>query len=143
MYVESHDHFTQVGLFDADSGTLEIRARGESPELEGVLEGSFASLAGEVVVFYRKAANLYIGCGSNRWRADKSTTHWESDKGNSRFAIVQDGREVFSLTCRIDSPEPGDLTAFSEPEDWDFGRFIYNVVNDSSRARRIYQPEQM
>jgi hypothetical protein len=141
MYVRSHDRFIRYGLFDPDSGSLETRTRAPSREPDQVVEGHFASLAGEMVIFYRKDAYLYVGCGGNRWPADEATIRWEPERGHSRFAVVEGDREVFALTYSMDFPGPELVTSFSEPEDWDFGLFIYNVVNDPARAARIYRQE--
>lgn len=140
MYVESHDLFSLVGWYDPSSGILEVRERESLESVDHVLRGHFASLSEQTLVFYRDGEKLYVARGRERWVANSSTVKLVSLGVAMKF-IVQESEKQIPLEVEYEKPsdEYEWTTPFAEPEDWDFGLFVSNVVNDLDRAARIYR----
>lgn len=141
LYVESHDRFAEVGQFDPATTALRVCNRLDAGEQELPLRGHFASLAGHQVIFYRDDDDtLRIACGNRTMIARRDSILWTRSDGKSRFII--EIKDLKGCTLEYWSPAgefSDDPTACAEPEDGDFGLFIFNVINDEGRANRIYR----
>lgn len=141
MRVDSHDLYTSVGEFDPATGDLVELARDALDATPP--SGHYARLAGTLVVLYRDGRDLWIRIGGTaRNCADKGTSiEWGRSGTASRLALSTDGREVAAVEYVVvgEGGGPADPTPFADPEDWDFGLFVKNVLDDVGRSERIYQ----
>ena len=148
LFVESHDHFDDIGAFDAATGRLERYSRSTSAgrlraENEPV-SGHYSDMGTTLGVLFRYGGALSLQLGDRRWRVDDSHSRvtWERSGSTARFSISNEngGFETIEYTPGPNSGPPlaDDSTPFAEDEDWDFGLFVRNILADAGRRDRIY-----
>lgn len=144
MLVESHDKHSEVGEFDPDTGRLTRLERNKAAALlDQKLCGHFADLGEVLGILYLHEGHLMLRLDRTKTPATAETVRWEADGPRAILSIVDASIVVASARYRR-GPATGpklsvDPTPFIEPEDWDFGLFVRNVVGDTERARRIYR----
>lgn len=142
MFVVSCDRFVDVGDFDPVSGVLDVYPRARVAGRPMVF-GSFAWLSGQLCVFYRFEGVLWLQVGDRRWPLeDGFSVEWVSFGDELSELVVRDKSSDEDLV-RISYQPTGqlyddDVTPFVEREHFDFGLFVWNVLNDEDRRRRIY-----
>ncbi|WP_405062213.1 hypothetical protein OG474_11380 [Kribbella sp. NBC_01505] len=69
--------------------------------------------------------------------------HWERQGTRSRLSLHDSGGLVSRVeytNAFIEGLDPeDDPTPFAEPEHWDFGLFLKNVLEDEGRRHRLYR----
>lgn len=144
MHVESHDRFDDVAEFDPETGALVeySRATRPNPAPEAV-QGHYARLFGTVTVLYRLGSSLWLRIGDEARDLDLASTEvrWDHAHGRSTLTLLEHGEPLAQVQYQPGPSGAGldnDPTAFVEAEDWDFGLFVRNVLDDDSRRARIY-----
>ena len=144
MIIHSFDTFGEVRHLDPATGMLTpaaISSTGGPP----AVHGHYGRLGDTLVLLYRMGADLYLRIGETVVLVDKTTSityrrvkdHWELEVTDESTGDVT-ARVEYSLPEPIVAPEE-DPTPFAEPEDFDFGLFISNVVNNAERMSLIYR----
>lgn len=141
MRVDSHDRYMDVGVFDPATGELAEVVRDPVRHV-GFPSGHYARLAGIMVVLYRDQGDLWLRIGGTVQNLSdgRAAVSWKRSRSTARFALSVDGHELATLEYPVgQAGGPDDPTPFAEPEHWDFGLFVKNVLDDDGRRQRIYQ----
>jgi hypothetical protein len=138
LYLQNFDHWGEAGVFDADTGTFEVVPRETLQAKALPLHGHYSTLSGNLVMFFRDDDELYVAIGPRRWRAIRSTVCWKKQGSWSVFSVGVPGSDQLSLTYEPEPMIDNDPTPFIEAEDFDFGLFIINVVNNQQRYETMY-----
>ncbi|NNH71863.1 hypothetical protein HLB23_18710 [Nocardia uniformis] len=143
MIVYSFEKHLQVADFDPETGALRRFERGELPAGTEPA-GYFGELgAKDPAVFYRGTDGLLLRVDDEIIALDDpdAEVHWEQiDPNRAGLLILTPQR-----TYRLDYPnsltelrqDPNFGMSGEEPEDFDFGLFISNVLADPNRRTRI------
>lgn len=142
MLVQSHDSFWVVADIDEPSGKLSTfrRTGPEDPPLSAA-RGAFLSSSGGSAVFYRHRERLWLRIGNVVRAVDHPgcEVRWRRSSVLASLDLLDRGTSVASVHYRPGpGGEDGDPTPFAEREDWDFGLFVRNVLEDDHRRRRIF-----
>ena len=143
ILLQSVDKFDEVAVLDVTVGQLTWYSKQTVPDLASEpIRGHIAQLDGHTVILYREAEIL-------RFRIDNDEFELTD---NTRIELVRDDPHIltvyrngeiaikFAYTPPIIHPSlEVDPTPFVEEEDFDFGLFVHNVVNDVDRRNRIYR----
>jgi hypothetical protein len=144
ILLQSKDRFDSLAELDVTTGAVSWISRSGVGEVAWEeIYGSFSCLAGRLVMLYRLEGVL-------RLRIDELTfllTGIHSldrmllGENMARLTLFEGDTSIFSMTYRrpeVFPPLALDPTPFVEEEDFDFGLFLYNVLNDPGRRARIY-----
>lgn len=143
MLLQSADNFNEVIELNPISQGIIQYSKQDNPEL-GVrfIEGFFATIDSHMVFLYRYKGFLYLKINGNIFKLDKDVSI-DLIKGSVNTLIIrQNGLPIFNWTYRLPKVEPMtsfNPTPFIEEEDFDFGLFVCNVLNDSERKERIFK----
>ncbi|MCX7806595.1 MAG: hypothetical protein N3A38_15630 [Planctomycetota bacterium] len=110
----------------------------------GKVQGHFSFQLGCFCALFRCQGKLFLRFGDDLLEiADRTVARLE-DTPSGRILIVEEsGKELFRKTYPkpvIDPPLDGLMTPMGEEEDFDFGLFIHNVLNDKRRKQAIFNP---
>ena len=141
IYLYCVDCYRKYGRYDPGSRTVAEFARdASSPDIghPGYC-GHYATLVERIVFLCVIDDVLWVGIGGDVWAIDSERTvvRWTRTGDRSRLAIVEEGREVAAVDYEPEPEIEGDITAHWEPEQDDFGLFVFNVANDRQRQLRI------
>ena len=104
-------------------------------------QGWFGSLGGTPVALFVREGTLNLLVGDKLLRVDENTTARLTGQGGNRVLTVyiKSSRQV-TLPYRRPTPWPPvevDPTPMIEEEDYDYGLFLRNMIEDPERQRRI------
>jgi hypothetical protein len=133
MRLNSFDRWSDVGEFTPTNGELTVLPRADAPPAEP--HGAYTYLAGTLTVFYRVDDDLYLRHGNQTIALTGAVASWQTGAGRARLQVD----ELVLAYQPEPGPVEGDVTSFVEDEDFDFGLFIANVLNDPGRRERIYR----
>jgi hypothetical protein len=104
-------------------------------------EGWFAFLGGTPVALFVRAGTVTLLVGDKVLPVDENTAARLSDQGGTRVLTVYLGtRCEVRLPYRRPTPWPPlevDPTPMIEEEDYDYGLFLRNVIENRERQRRL------
>ncbi|WP_216214233.1 hypothetical protein [Amycolatopsis aidingensis] len=107
------------------------------------VSGHYDYIGGILTVLYRFKGELFIRLGERDFEVSKIESIWHLKKGENReFGLTtKDGSNVkLEYSGKLaDSIDVVDMTPFSEEEDFDFGLFVKNVINNPDRSDNIYR----
>ncbi len=142
MLVQSHNTFWLVADFDERTGELkEFRRSSADDPPFSASRGAFMSTPDGNVVFYRHHDSLWLRIGEVVRALDDAghEVRWRRASEKSTLELLDRGVTAASVQY---APGPGgeddDPTSFAEREDWDFGLFVKNVLEDQGRRARIF-----
>lgn len=148
MKIQSHSEFSKLAEFDPVSGTFKEYPRQNTSSLSEPLLGSYATLDGVLLIFYRQEHFLWLRIDEHVVKLDENTTARRvllNDR--ARLEILRNDYKLTEVTYSVgpyeglDPRDPvDDLTPFSSNEDFDFGLFVFNVLTDDRRRAAIYAP---
>lgn len=140
MLIQYHDHFDVVGDFDPESGRIQIRPRRQAEPSSGTA-GWFSILEGTCVVFYRASGKLWLRVGDRRFDLDSGTSvSWYTEQRRAVFKVSDSSGDTvlrYLAGPRSGPPLVDDTTPFAEPEHWDLGLFVTNVLGDEERSHLL------
>jgi hypothetical protein len=143
MLLQSQDKFDSLAELDVATGAVSWLSRSSVEVARVEICGHFSTLAGRLIMLYRFEGVL-------RLRIDDLVFALTDIHGlertllpenMARLTLFEGDAPVFSMTYRrphIFPPLALDPTPFVEEEHFDFGLFVYNVLNDPGRRARIY-----
>lgn len=142
MLVHSHNSFWVVADFDERTGELnEFRRRSAEDPPVSAVRGEFITSRGGSAVFYRHHELLWLRIGEvvRAFDGDGCEVQWRRAFGRATLDLLDRGVSVASVQY---APGPGgeddDPTPFADQEDWDFGLFVKNVLENEGRSRRVF-----
>ncbi|MFJ6480953.1 hypothetical protein ACIQK6_12640 [Streptomyces sp. NPDC091682] len=141
MIIRSFDRYGEWAGFEPATGSLEVHGRGE-PTPPGAPDptGHYGTLGDVPVVFYRHGATLHLRIGDQEIGLGSSPeARHERLGGRCRLTIGSTSVVYAAPATLIDPAE--DPTPFAEPEDFDIGLFIVNVLEDPARRDSLYTSE--
>jgi hypothetical protein len=139
MRVDSYDTYGKAGFFNPETGALQEVERSEADLRETALRGHFAYIGGSVVVFYRLDDDLLLWLSGHAWHAASPLVSWSKEGSESCLTVQGDGGTRVQIKYQVEVRDQDDPTPFAEEEDWDFGLYVINVLNDPLRRERIYR----
>ena len=139
-YLQSTDRAKERLCIGPDESSIAQIAEPVSSELP--LVGSYSSVAGERVLFYRWQGVLRLRFGNAAPLSLQGVeADWSACSGLVSFKLKSGDRTIlahsYSGSKELTSL-PEDPTPFVEAEDFDFLLFVRNVLSDRARASRIY-----
>jgi hypothetical protein len=131
--------YAEAGYFNPLDGSVRIIDRPEEAEFDGWFEMLGPALA----VLYRQQSALRLRIEDRVFTVDSRTTaHWKPHPGSKATLTIEDAagpmriryqnRPTFTQTKWVIF-DP----TMTDPEDFDFGLFLFNVFNSPGRAERI------
>ncbi|WP_327412069.1 hypothetical protein [Streptomyces sp. NBC_01233] len=135
--VVSFEAFAERAPFDPGTAVLGPVSHRSGPLDHSGIAGTFGRLGDTLAVLYRAGGTLRLLLGAE----DIAVTE-------GLGARHERGETLNRLTVgtrHIDYPRPADeldeddLTALAEPEDFDLGLFLANVLSDPARCDRVYR----
>ncbi len=133
---------SELAEFEPQTGKITV-CSGEqlaSPAPRPV-RGSFARLDDHMVVLYRYEGQLHLRIDASDIELTQDTRAEFTKGSRNRLRVVRAGLVLFALSYkprRLQPPLDADMTPFVEEEDFDFGLFVYNVLNEQKRRERVY-----
>jgi hypothetical protein len=140
--LQSKDRFNDVYEIDLATGSYCIHDR---HTITSPLHGFAAILDGYLVALYRHEGQLHVRINRQDLLLDETTTA-TLNRAQTHHLMIEN-RAGQSLNWeytppRIDPPLEDDLSACVEEEDFDFGIFVYNIINQPGRRNRIASPDR-
>ena len=140
MIIQSYDRWVVMAEYDPGSGAVKEFTR--PPKGAFVCTGHYASLSGILAVLYRSNGALWLRIGAGVRNLDQTavSVRFHSEAEFSFLELI-DGQDVVvgvRYRNKLDELRSDDPTPFVEPEHFDFGLFVKNVVEDTARRGRIY-----
>ncbi|MFK0256293.1 hypothetical protein [Streptomyces sp. NPDC090445] len=135
--ISSFERWGDQASFDTDSAVLGPIRRAAGPDVSSGSRGCFGRLGEILAVLYRVDGVLRLRLGDRDMvlTGDLAARHERGESINN----------LTVGTLRIAYPRPveeldeDDPTAFAEPEDFDMGLFLANILNDPDRCDRTYR----
>ncbi|MFD7629704.1 hypothetical protein ACFV7Q_27390 [Streptomyces sp. NPDC059851] len=134
--VVSFENFGEQARFDPGTAALGPVSGRTGPLDNSGIAGTFGRLGDILAVLYRAEGALRLLLG------DEDIAVVEG------LEVRHERGEIFNRltvgTRHLDYPRPStelaedDMTAFAEPEDFDLGLFLANVLGDPARCGRMY-----
>ncbi|WP_204014234.1 hypothetical protein [Virgisporangium aurantiacum] len=128
-----------MAFFDPQTGSLREVDRERSDAGRLPVRGHYGRLDGAIAVFYRFEGDLFVWLRGRSWRATTSFLKWRRDGAKSQLVVSDGGGAKAAVAYETESGIEHDPTPFVEDEDFDFGLYVSNVLNDEERSSRIYQ----
>lgn len=146
LLLRSADRFDLVGRFDREKGLLSEEVIWPAKAQRLATAGHYSHLGDDLVALYADDEKVWLRIGDEEIPADAVRADWSPESAARRLRLLRDGEVVRDLNYRPPMASSAgrwtsgerdrvDTTAFAEPEDFDFGLFIANVLNDSERQR--------
>ncbi|WP_404955687.1 hypothetical protein [Streptomyces sp. 147326] len=139
--VQSFDRYGEWAGFEPATGSLDVhRGYGPAPQCAPSPTGHYGRLGDLLVVFYRYEAALYLRIGDHHIEVGSSPeARHERFEGHCRLTIGSTSIEYPAPPVLIDPAQ--DPTPFAEPEDFDIGLFVADVLRSPARRTALYLPE--
>lgn len=142
LILQSFDKFDVLAEFDPSTNTFFQHSKAENLSLPPTtISGVFAQLGKTMMLLYRFNKQLYLQIAdhkleiSNRVRASLI-------KADFCTLIIKSGEDIIFrleyLPLVISPPLETIVTPFAEEEDFDFGLFVHNIINDPGRSLRVF-----
>lgn len=140
MRLQSHDQFALLARFEPERGELvEVSRDGAGALLDEPLAGHFSWSFGVLAVLYRHNDTLWLRVGDTACPLEHAIIDWSRDVSSAQLCVeMPTGVRVFEYP--VDPPLAFDFTACAEPEDFDFGLFVFAIASDSERSALIWRP---
>ena len=144
ILLQSNDKYDEIAELEPDTGVLKTYSRRqEAARAVQPVRGHFAHLDGHVMILYRDMEVLHFRVDdADVALTDASRVELQQENGWHRLIVNEATGPLLQLLYKRPNPDPpleSDPTSFVEEEDFDFGVFVHNVVNDSARHTRIYR----
>jgi hypothetical protein len=133
--VQSQDRFDEVVKLNSPDGVLEVLSkRAHAEELPARPCGLFSNLGGQFVALFQQEGVLWLRVGVLAYRIeDDFTAEWHELPDLNSLTIKRRDASVVTIRYKppvINPPLESDPTPFVEREQFDFGLFVHNVLND-------------
>lgn len=137
LWLQSNEKHDVLAELEPATGQWRQRSRSRlgASSPRGV-QGFFALLSGTFTALYRYGDALFIHVGGTPHPLRHDTAIRVEGPPQARLLRISlAGRDVEALPYAVELPPslPGDLTAFVEAEDFDFGLFVSNVSRSEER----------
>lgn len=142
LLLQSSDRFTEMMKLDPDTREVRFVSRGDVAEPDRI-SGAYARVGDRLACLYRSCDRLFFSLDGKAIELGEDTSAHFRRRGETRVLTVR--REELTLIQweyrlpPLDPPLEEDPTPFVEAEDFDFGLFVSNVVNDKARKDRIFR----
>lgn len=108
--------------------------------------GHYSKINGKIIVFYRIKEKLFLRVDKVLFELDDAIeVRWKRLNDFNCFSLLRNGRQLLELIYKRPKINPSleidTVSSFVEEEDFDFCLFIYNVMNNSERKKRIYRED--
>lgn len=137
MLLQSMDRFNDIYAVDLDSGLYSIHDR---HTITQPVQGFAATLDGYIVLLYHKEGELHFRVNLQDILLDETTTA-RLNRGQRHRLILENRhgqRVAWEYTPpQIDPPLEDNVSACVEEEDYDFGVFVCNIINQPGRRERM------
>jgi len=144
MLIQSHDRHQEVGSFSPSTGELKLFRRWRATNLHEPLRGHYSRLGKHFVMLWRGTDGLHLLVDfSDFLLSPEVTVHWcRIDAGHAEFRVHGVPEIVVTYSSDLKRQQLWTSQAImGSIEDWDFGLFVHNVMNDPGRGARIYTNE--
>lgn len=152
LLLRSANRFDLVGRFDRGRGLLSEKVVRGNEAQRLPTAGYYSHFGDDLVALYADDGTVWLRIGDEEIRADAVNADWSPEHSIRRLRLVHDGEVVREVSYRLPMTNSSrrstsgeaqdgvvDTTAFVEAEDFDFGLFIANVLNDPERQRVLVE----
>ncbi len=144
LIIHSHDRYRDFLQFDPATGASRHLFLDDVPKLEEKSCGHFAQINGHLMMLFRDDESLHLRIDRQDY-VITDTTRVALERGRVNVLSIYQGENLVDKFSY--EPYHPDLvdhwriywTPFITKEDWDFGLYVFNVLNDTGRRNRIYQ----
>ena len=143
ILLQSKDEFDSLAELDLLTGQLTWHSKQTNPDLAKRPScGSISHVQGRVMALYAIDGNLHFWIDKEDFiLADDVEVDFERLRnGSNHIRLLHDKTVLFDWMYEQPVIEPRlgvDTTAFVDEEDFDFGLFVFNVLNDIGRYTRL------
>ncbi|MFD7256752.1 hypothetical protein [Streptomyces sp. NPDC059874] len=136
--VDSFERFGEQAPFDPVTASLgPVSRRAGSLDDSGKIAGHFGRLGETLAVLYRSEGTLRLLLGDEDI-VITGGVEVRHERGHT-FNRLTVGTRHIDYPRPADELDENDLTACAEPEDFDLGLFLANVLGDPARCERMYR----
>lgn len=140
LLLESKDNVGEFLRLDTETGDQRFIKKDDGGlEVDGV----FAEVEETLLMFYREGGDLFFQVEHERIDLnDAVESILDRTSTDTLFVLLQGEHVLLRFNYdhnALDGLIAEDDTAFIDAEDFDFCLFVYNVINDPSRRRRIFR----
>ena len=143
MWLQCHDRFDSVGLFDEVRGRFERFSRkvlgSDAPSLHDT-DGSYSDQSAGTFMLYKLGDTIVfrvVGEGFDcKFNLDSSTVvEVDGPPLERELVVIRNGNVMFKATyaVNVDAIIPNDPTPGVDDEDFDFGLFVRNISKSPER----------
>ncbi len=142
LLLQSSDHFTEMMKLDPVSGEAHFVSRGDVAEPHRI-SGAYARVGEHLACLYRCGDRLFFSLDGKRTEVSEDAAAHLRRRGEARVLTIRQGNltlvEWEYRLPPVNPPLEEDPTPFVDAEDFDFGLFVSNVLNDGARKDRIFR----
>lgn len=128
-------------VINVQSGILEHVSSSHFEDTEVIVSGMFADIGEHKLALFRHDKML-LKVDDSIIELDEGTSALIEKKKQSHSLLIRTGEQmILELDYHpmvLDPPLDIDPTPFVEEEDFCFALFLYNIINDKARLRRVY-----
>jgi hypothetical protein len=137
LTVRSQDKFDEFADLDPATGFMQpFQVSGNAAETIET-SGWYSQLAGQLVSLFAFAGDLYLRLNEKPYRLDESRrVEYSRHENESNLTLLERGQIIATLSyapVEISPPLDEDPTGFIDEEDFDFGLFLSNVLENPAR----------
>ena len=149
LLLQSNDLYTEMAWLDTPAGELVKFSKEGKPDAEvGRINGHYSYIEGRLLaLFCGEKGDVYVRIDSDIHKVEPTTSVKLEHEGKLRHLTVEaegDSENTLHFTYhQITIPLYGKLDFFTqmELEDFDFGLFIHDVLNDPERRELYTKPK--
>jgi hypothetical protein len=135
ILLQSKDEFNLLAFIEHESPGFRFVSKEHYGHVS--TKGFFALLSGVFVALYVFDGIVFVRLGDSVLSAERTKILWERRGGEVCLSGVSDVF-CFSISYTVEHVDYSmDLTAFTDAESFDFGLFIFSVINDKERLGRF------
>jgi hypothetical protein len=142
--IQSHDSYYRIGSFSPETGELKFFRRRRPSNASAPIGGHYSHLDKKFVMIWRSRDGLHLMVDSLDVSLDPGVkVSWHRVDAHRAQLVIGVTPEIV-ITYLSDLERLTSMAAeaiMGSIEDWDFGYFLNNVLNDPGRRSRIYPRE--
>jgi len=138
MFLINKDIYDKVLMLDLSNKSIKEISR-KKLNSDIVESGFYSHLSNKTIGLYRNNNSIYFF--ENKFTIQITsdiTAEFEAFRRRRILKILSNNEIVYRIKYKVkNSIEDEDFTPFIDEEDFDFGLFIYNIINSTDRQKKF------